>query len=192
MSKRRQHIPSPEGELPDPVGGDLTPYVIFTQLKAGGPFIYAGWLDAVDDAMALAFAREHYGQDQVCTAIRAFPRRAVHGDGDEQATVGGAEPYLVFHQKRPGDNYMSAGEIEGTDPADAFAKASAAAPDLRVWVAAKSEAVDTDPDELIWRHSDQTYRLARGYSKVVREKWEAIRTRPDHEAYAAEDLEETF
>lgn len=192
MSKRRQHVPEVDGDLSVPPEADLTPYVIFTQLKEGGPFIYAGWLDAVDDAMALAFAREHYGQDQVCTAIWAIPRRAVHGDGGETADLGGTGAYAVFHQKKPGDNYRSADMIEASSPSEAFQKARDDAPAMRVWVAAMSEVAVTEPDEVIWRYTDQTYRLARGYSKMVREKWEAIRAHPDFEAYAAEDLKETF
>ena len=68
MSNIRDNIPTPAGDLAFPAEGDLAPYVIFTQLKEGGPHIYAGWLDAADDAMALQFAKEHYGQDQVCVS----------------------------------------------------------------------------------------------------------------------------
>ena len=58
MSKIRQHPPitSPPPHPGAPLAvsptGDLKPYVVFTQLKAGGPYIYAGWLEAADDAMA--------------------------------------------------------------------------------------------------------------------------------------------
>ena len=56
MSKLRQNLTPVEGDLTMPEEGDLRGYVIFTQLKADGPFIYAGWLDAADDAMALSLA----------------------------------------------------------------------------------------------------------------------------------------
>ena len=40
--------------------------------------------------------------------------------------------------------------------------------------------------------TDQTYRLARGYAKAVREKWETLRTQRDLETYEKDDLKETF
>jgi hypothetical protein len=45
---------------------------------------------------------------------------------------------------------------------------------------------------MIWRETDQTYRLARGYSKGVKEKWTQIRKRQDLETYEKDDLKETF
>ena len=51
MSKLRQDVALVEGDLETPVAGDLASFVVFTQLTKGGPYIYAGWLDAVDDGM---------------------------------------------------------------------------------------------------------------------------------------------
>lgn len=193
MSKRREYVPAPEGDLQAPPEGDLAPYVIFTQLKEDGPFIYAGWLDAVDNEMALAFAREHYGQDQVCTRIWAIPRPAVHGDGGEVGSVGGAGAYAVFHQSAPGELYISRETTEAMSPEEAFAQARATSPDVHgIWVVPMAHVAETKPDEVIWRLTDQTYRLARGYAKDVRDKWRAIRARGDDEAYEAEDIKETF
>ena len=48
---------------------------------------------------------------------------------------------------------------------------------------------DTD---LIWRHTDQTYRLARGYSKPVKDKWQKLRRAEDLKEYEKDDLKETF
>ena len=50
----------------------------------------------------------------------------------------------------------------------------------------------TDAGDVIWRYTDQSYRLARGYSKDVRKKWEKIRAERDLETYEKDDLEETF
>ena len=63
MSKLREELDIIEGDLSTPPEGDLAPYVVFTQLTRGGPYIYAGWIDACDDAMAIQFAREHYGRE---------------------------------------------------------------------------------------------------------------------------------
>src|SRR5688572_29704718 len=78
MSKIREQFQAPPDEpLHVEPTGDLKPYVIFTQLKANGPWIYAGWLEAADDAMALEFAKEHYGQDQECVNVMAIRREHV-------------------------------------------------------------------------------------------------------------------
>ena len=50
----------------------------------------------------------------------------------------------------------------------------------------------TDADDLIWRYTDQTYRLARGYGKEVRDKWEKLREEKALEEYERDDLKETF
>ena len=79
MSKRRQEVEIVEGDLTSAAEGDFGAYVIFTQLKATGPHIYAGWVDAIDDDMALLFGREHYGQDQACVSVWAIPRSSIAG-----------------------------------------------------------------------------------------------------------------
>ena len=45
---------------------------------------------------------------------------------------------------------------------------------------------------MIWRSTDQSYRLAKGYSKIVRQKWDAIRASKDVDEYQKEDLKDTF
>ena len=45
---------------------------------------------------------------------------------------------------------------------------------------------------MIWRTHDQTYRLARGYSKSVRAKWEAVRKTEDINEYRKDDIENHF
>ena len=59
-------------------------------------------------------------------------------------------------------------------------------------VAATSATHATAEGDVIWRSPDQSYRLARGYAKDVKEKWIAIRNRNDYEQYAEDDLEKTF
>ena len=55
-----------------------------------------------------------------------------------------------------------------------------------------SDIAATEENDLIWRYTDQSYRLARGYVKDVREKWEAIRERAAYDEYEKETLKETF
>ncbi len=202
MSKLRQQLDTSinEEDLSIPREGDLTGYVIFTQLKKGGPFIYAGWLDAPDDDMALILAKEHYGQDQQCTAIWAAPRQYVGGLRENtdaaQETVSTPRNYQIFTQKESGDQYFSSITINAKSAADAIENAKAlidGAADLHhLWAIPVDELLHTEPGEMIWRNTDQTYRLARGYSKDVREKWEQIRTDRDLTEYEKDDLKDTF
>ena len=63
---------------------------------------------------------------------------------------------------------------------------------LRVWVVPVDRIATTGDHELIWRYTDQTYRLARGYSKEVRAKWEKVRERNALAEYEKDDLQESF
>jgi 1,2-phenylacetyl-CoA epoxidase PaaB subunit len=197
MSKRRQQIEMLEGDLSDPVAGDLAAYVIFTQLKDGGPHLYAGWLDAVDHEMAIQFAKEHYGQDQKCVNIWAIPRAALAGTDPEfgaSEEVGPRRSFQAFRQAAAGDGMVSSSVVDATSPAEALNIAGAREVDVfhHLWVAPLDDIISTAPDDLIWRYSDQTYRLARGYSRDVREKWQRVRAMRDLEEYEKDDLHETF
>ena len=197
MSKFRQAFHPVAEELDSPPEGDLHPYVAFTQLVAGGPMLYAGWLDAVDDDMALDFGCEHYGRDQACVAVWVIPRPALSGtDVDLPASdkSGSARSYVVFTQAKRGDIHYSASPVTAASPAEAIAQAKSEAKDdpFSIWVAPDDAVVKTGPDDLVWRKSDQTYRLARGYSKEVRRKWEIIRAKSDLEVYERDDLKESF
>ncbi len=129
MSRLRDRLNlSRKGELATPPEGDARPYEVFIQLQRGKPHVHAGTVDAVDAAMAMQFAREHYGRDQPCVHIWVVPREAMVG-------------------------------------------------------------TDYDHD-LLWRTTDQSYRLARGYS--VRRKWEQFRSRKDVDEYEKGDLKEAF
>lgn len=77
MSKVREQVPIPSGELPTPAEGDLRPWEVFIQLERGKPHVYAGSVDAADAHMALQFAREHYGRDQPCVQVWVVPRDAI-------------------------------------------------------------------------------------------------------------------
>ena len=80
LSRLRDQLPLPQdGELAASAIGDAQPYEVFIQLQRGKAHVHAGTVDAVDDAMALQFAREHYGQDQACVHIWVVPRSAMIG-----------------------------------------------------------------------------------------------------------------
>ncbi len=199
LSKIRDNVQPTAGDLSTPPEGDLAPWVIFTQLKRGGPYIYAGWLDAVDAAMALQFAREHYGQDQECVSIRAIPRGAITGTEPEYAprdSAGGVtrRSWTVFVQKRSGDPYVSIGTVEAAGAAAALeaARSFARGGPSSIWVAPKEAIAETAEDEVIWRLTDRTYRLARGYSALVRDKWHQVRSDRDLREYEKDDLKESF
>jgi 1,2-phenylacetyl-CoA epoxidase PaaB subunit len=199
VSKAREHIPVTDGDLTTPPEGDLAPWVIFTQLKAGGAYVYAGWLDAIDAAMALQFAREHYGQDQECVSIRAIPRTAITGTEPEYAarqSAGGVtkRAWVVFAQKRSGDPYVSTGTVEATGAAAALeaARKSARGAPSSLWVVPEEAIATTSEGDVIWRLTDRTYRLARGYSALVREKWHKVRSDRDLSEYEKDDLKDCF
>ncbi|MDX2199185.1 MAG: hypothetical protein SF069_09470 [Phycisphaerae bacterium] len=77
MSKIRQNIPTGPSELHVDPSGDLKAYEVFIQIERGRPHTHAGSLEAPDDAMALYYAREHYGRDQACVQVWVVPRTAL-------------------------------------------------------------------------------------------------------------------
>lgn len=220
MSRIREQFiaPSQEPLTVEPTG-DLRPFVIFTQLRENGPFIYAGWLEAADGDMALAFAREHYGQDQECVNVLAISREHItssdglYGEAIEASRDQGSEAtgdqlaqaskpeaqnslFRVFTQKKAGDLWIEAGSVEATTPTGALNKARAEVRAAKgahvIWVVRNAHLVLTGPDDLIWRHTDQSYRLARGYGRTVRAKWIAFRDEKQLAEYEKDDLQEAF
>ena len=201
MSKIREQIETSitEHDLEAPTERDLRAYVVFTQLKKDGPFIYAGWLDAPDDEIAKDYAKQHYGRDQKATAIWTVARENVIGTEpelsprDDDSTAG---EFQIFTQKVDADAWISGGTINANSPHEALETARKTVNDAdqlhSIWVVPTDVIITTDDDELVWRYSDQTYRLARGYSKDVRQKWEQIRAEQDINEYEKEDLKETF
>jgi 1,2-phenylacetyl-CoA epoxidase PaaB subunit len=199
MSKVRENVDFHEGDLDAPAEGDFAPYVIFTQLKEAGPYIYAGWVDAIDDRMALQFGCEHYGQDQACVSVWAIPRAAISGTTAEypaSAETGPPRAFEVFTQKQSGDQHIAGGSVEAVSPAEAIAaarKAVAAADAAHsIWVVPRDRIAATSRGDVIWRMTSQDYRMARGYAADVRRKWEEVRARKDLEEYERDDLEEAF
>ncbi|MCI0674433.1 MAG: hypothetical protein L0Y42_01505 [Phycisphaerales bacterium] len=229
MSKIREQFESPP---PTPLEvqatGDLKPYVIFTQLKVNGPYIYAGWLEAADDGMAMEFAKEHYGQDQECVNVIAIRRGDITSSdglypplplgegsgvraGSAPATQTGREPtertpspqpspkgrgsFAVFTQKRAGDLWLSAGTVDAAKPQAAIdaarEKIKQAKAAHAIWVVRADQLISTHGD-LIWRYTDQSYRLARGYGREVRAKWIAFRDEKQLAEYERDDLQESF
>ena len=77
MSKIRAQVPIATGELEAPTLGDMKAYEVFVQVERGKPPTHCGSLEAPDDAMALYYAREHYGRDQSCVQVWVVPRDAL-------------------------------------------------------------------------------------------------------------------
>ena len=197
MSKIREQFTAPPATpLEVQPTGDLKPYVIFTQLKANGPFIYAGWLEAADDDMAMAFAKEHYGQDQECVNIQAI-RRGDITSSDNLYSSKDPKPgsFSIYTQKRAGDLWLGAGTVDSSTPHAAIETArksiKQAATAHVIWAISIDKIITTHGD-LIWRHTDQSYRLARGYGREVRTKWIAFRDEKQLAEYEKDDLAEAF
>lgn len=176
--------------------GDLKPYVVFTQLRTGGPYIYAGWLEAADDAMAMDYAKEHYGQDQECVNVMVIDRTHItSSDGLYTSREAATGLFAVFTQKKAGDLWLNAGEIKAAIPTEAIDQArqniKQATNAHAVWVVPVEHIFSTHGD-LIWRHTDQSYRLARGYGREVRAKWIAFRDEKQLAEYEKDDLAEAF
>lgn len=88
MSRLRDRLDLPkEGELAAPATPDARPFEVFIQLQRGKPHVHAGTVDAVDAAMAMQFAREHYGRDQPCVHIWICPRDAIVGTDYDHTLV---------------------------------------------------------------------------------------------------------
>ena len=198
MSKLRQDVALVAGDLETPAQGDLPSYVVFTQLTSSGPYIYAGWLDAVDDGMAIQFACEHYGQDQECVGVWAIPRNAIAGTEAQYAPGpddGSTRPFEVFVQTKAGGLYKSVGSVEATGSESALdsARQSHGGGTVNsIWVVPRDRIAATREGDMIWRFTSQDYRMARGYSAAVREKWQTIRAERDLREYEKDDLREMF
>jgi 1,2-phenylacetyl-CoA epoxidase PaaB subunit len=224
MSRLREQFRAPppsDVALAAPPTGDLTPFVIFTQLRTGGPWIYAGWLEAADAPMAMTFAKEHYGQDQECVGVCAIAREhitssdglypppgAAHGEpavagAHRSTTTPPPSPapesrgrYVLFTQKRAGDLFIEAGAIDAVSPQHALELTRATNRMAQhahcIWAVAKLHMVSSGETDLIWRHTDQSYRLARGYGRDVRAKWIAFRDEKQLAEYEKDDLADAF
>jgi len=198
MSKLRDNVQLIDGDLQSPAEGDIAAYVIFTRLTETSPHLYAGWLDAIDETMALQFAREHYGQDQKCVGLWAIPRSAISGTEARyrpSSTKGRVRDFEVFFQPRAGDQHVWVGSVQAPSP-DGALRAAQEQFDSDgancIWVVPRDRIATTHKDDLIWRYTSQDYRMARGYAADVRRKWQKIRAERDLKEYEKDDLKETF
>lgn len=205
MSKIRQRDFDFADELPPHADGVVRSYVAYTAKKDGAPHRYAGYLNAPDIDLAVEFACEHYGQDEVCTSIWVHDVDAITETPCAEETIDAAtgtdgedadtDPeWIAFTQKRRGDIHIETGSLRAPDAATALSRAVArhGGGMVQVRVVPRDRIDTTEPDQLIWRTHDQTYRLARGYSKSVRAKWEAVRKTEDIDEYRKDDIESHF
>ena len=110
---------------------------------------------------------------------------------------GDFKTYEVFIQTKRGLRHSHAGSVDAPDGELAlqFAREHYGQdePCVNMWVVPRDAIWSADAEhDVIWRSTDQSYRLARGYSKEVRRKWEAIRQRKEVDEYQKEDLKEAF
>jgi len=202
MSKIRQHIPTCQGELPEPTP-DAARWVIYTRKRPDAPFKWAGGLNAVDEALALQYAREHYGLDETCDAILAHLEcDATDGPYGLEPLEPGTDigedgaPWQVLTLRKRGGNLQTAGVVHAPDAATALERAQTHFADGRICnirVVPLDKVLMTDATDMpIWRLHDMTYKLARGYSKEVRAKWTRIRDEQTYEDYRQGDIATHF
>ena len=106
-----------------------------------------------------------------------------------------AKPFEVFIQLQRGKPHVHAGTVDAVDAPMAlqFAREHYGQDQacVHIWVVPREALLGTDYDhDVIWRLTDRTYRLARGYQ--VRKKWEQFRTKQAVDQYEKEDLKEAF
>jgi len=192
LSNTRTNVPVVIGKLTTNEVDSFPTWEVFTQKKEGDTYVHAGSLSAPDASFAQQFAREHYGQDQECINMWVGLRDTF------LATDGEAETYEVFIQWEAGGKQEHVGDVEARNGAEAKNKCieqlSHGKSYCCVWSAPLSKLTKIDgASNMIWREStDQNYRLAKGYSRVVRQKWDAIRATASVDKYQEEDLKETF
>ena len=191
MTSPRINPPKQTGDLSFPEVDSFPIWEVFTQKRPTKEHVHAGSLSAPDASLAQQFAREHYGQDQVCISLWVGNR------SDFLAVDGKQDTYELFVQWESGDRHIHIGTVEASNGQDAKSKCESQflddKPFFSVWsISASDLTVIDEKDNLIWRTTDQTYRLASGYSRVVRKKWDAIREAEAVDAYQEEDLKDTF
>ncbi len=104
--------------------------------------------------------------------------------------------YEVFIQLKRSDPHVHAGSLDAPDDEIAlqFAREHYARDQqcVHIWVVPRSAIISTDYDkDLVWRHTDQSYRLAKGYAGVLK-KWQQFRKKKDIDEYQKSDLKEGF
>jgi phenylacetate-CoA oxygenase PaaH subunit len=108
--------------------------------------------------------------------------------------LGDAKPFEVFVQLQRGKPHVHAGTVDAVDAPMAlqFAREHFGRdqPCVHLWVVPRDAMLGTTEEDIIWRLTDQSYRLARGYQ--VHNKWMRFRNKKDLESYEKEDLKEAF
>ena len=205
MSKIRQRNFTFADELPPHADGVVRSYVVYTARKDDAPHRYAGYLNAPDIALAVSLASEHYGQDEACTGIWVHDVQEItetpcamekmNPQDTSDTTDCESDPaWVVFGQKRRGDIHVELASLRAADSESALSRAVArhGGGMVQIRVVPHASIHATEPGQLIWRTHDQTYRMARGYSKSVRMKWEAVRKAEDIDEYRKDDIKDHF
>ena len=109
--------------------------------------------------------------------------------------LGDARPYEVFIQLQRGKPHIHAGTVDAVDAdmAMQFAREHYGRDQqcVHIWICPREAMTATNYDtDLLWRTTDQSYRLARGYQ--VHNRWMKFRQKKDVEEYEKEDLKEAF
>lgn len=105
-------------------------------------------------------------------------------------------PYEVFLQGKRSDAHIQVGSVDAPNDQlaldyarETFGRRQAC---VHLWVVRRDHLVGTAYEEdFVERATDRSYREARGY-KIVRRKWEAIRTKQDVDEYVKEDLKDAW
>ncbi len=108
---------------------------------------------------------------------------------------GDARPFEVFIQLVRGKPHVHAGTVDAVDAEMAlqFAREHYGQDQacVHIWVVPRSAMLGTDYDhDVIWRSTDRSYKLARGYQ--VHNRWLEFRSNKDVKEYEKEDLKESF
>jgi ring-1,2-phenylacetyl-CoA epoxidase subunit PaaB len=108
---------------------------------------------------------------------------------------GDAKPFEVFIQLVRGKPHVHAGTVDAADAEMAlqFAREHYGQDQacVHIWVAPRSAMLGTDYDhDVIWRSTDRSYKLARGYQ--VHNRWLKFRKQKDLTDYEKEDLKEAY
>lgn len=180
------------GELQSKEVEGFQVWEVFTQKKENDIHLHAGSLSAPNASFAQQFAREHYGQDQECVSLWVGERASFKSYDGKKGT------YEVFTQKDAGSRHEHAGQVDASNGKDAREKCKEQLvkdkPCYSVWACPLSKLTKVHSEEnMIWRETtDQAYRLAKGYSRIVRQKWDALRASKAVDQYQSEDLKDTF
>ena len=121
---------------------------------------------------------------------------ALPGEGELKSTAEtDAQPFEVFIQLQRGKPHVHAGTVDAPDAEIAlqFAREHYGQDQacVHIWVVPRSAMLGTDYErDVIWRSTDRSYKLARGYQ--VHNRWLQFRSKEDVRSYEKEDLKQSF